>query len=309
MMNFFKVLALLTITTCVCVALYWYSVDNIIMRQPAKVSMTRVLEGQGETFAQHESSRGAAGLSQAPAPACSALFTITQVPRHKMLQHYISNLRRWFNRATDQDDGRHLTPAVADTTSVPHLTKSEHVVTATPAGEEAQAAVTGVREVLQGRQSSAGVSSRHYRKLGRLLPKLITFTKYLNNSNNNSSNNYSNNNNNSQAQIKARAEERNISRTGEDNMDDKVWALLAGESRVGVSKGVLPYVPCLIAPYSDPGTFAACVSKRLAKKPSLWIHFLGDSKMRHVFGRFLDRTDGQLHYIINYDVSHFFVDY
>ncbi|XP_050690754.1 uncharacterized protein LOC126982606 [Eriocheir sinensis] len=69
-------------------------------------------------------------------------------------------------------------------------------------------------------------------------------------------------------------------------------------TRIGAAGGLLPYVPCQIATYADPASATACFRERLRMNDSLWIFFMGDSKIRYLFYEFLARTDYELHYLV-----------
>ncbi|KAK8406009.1 hypothetical protein O3P69_007019 [Scylla paramamosain] len=69
-------------------------------------------------------------------------------------------------------------------------------------------------------------------------------------------------------------------------------------TRIGAAGGLLPYVPCEIATYADPASVAACFRARLAHQDTLWIFFMGDSKVRFLFYEFLARSDDELHYLV-----------
>ncbi|XP_050690756.1 uncharacterized protein LOC126982608 [Eriocheir sinensis] len=71
-------------------------------------------------------------------------------------------------------------------------------------------------------------------------------------------------------------------------------------TRIGAAGGLLPYVPCLIATYADPASATACFRERLRKDDSLWIFFMGDSKIRFLFYEFLARTNDELHYSVKF---------
>ncbi|KAK8406011.1 hypothetical protein O3P69_007021 [Scylla paramamosain] len=69
-------------------------------------------------------------------------------------------------------------------------------------------------------------------------------------------------------------------------------------TRIGTAGGLLPYVPCEIATYADPASVAACFRARLAHQDTLWIVFMGDSKIRLLFYEFLAKSDDELHYLV-----------
>ncbi|MPD02165.1 hypothetical protein E2C01_097725 [Portunus trituberculatus] len=80
---------------------------------------------------------------------------------------------------------------------------------------------------------------------------------------------------------------------------------LSAISRIGAAGGQLPYVPCKIAAYADSASVAACFRARLAQQDTLWIFFMGDSKVRFLFYEFLARSDDELHYLVKLPVSLF----
>ncbi|XP_045129487.1 uncharacterized protein LOC123515114 isoform X1 [Portunus trituberculatus] len=71
-------------------------------------------------------------------------------------------------------------------------------------------------------------------------------------------------------------------------------------TRIGAAGGLLPYVPCEIATYADPASVAACFRARLAHQDTLWIFFMGDSKIRNLFYEFLYRSEEELQYHIKF---------
>ncbi|XP_050690755.1 uncharacterized protein LOC126982607 [Eriocheir sinensis] len=71
-------------------------------------------------------------------------------------------------------------------------------------------------------------------------------------------------------------------------------------TRIGAAGGLLPYVPCQIATYADPASATACFRERLRKEDSLWIVFMGDSKIRNLFFEFIARIDEGNIYSIKY---------
>ncbi|XP_069194756.1 uncharacterized protein [Procambarus clarkii] len=131
---------------------------------------------------------------------------------------------------------------------------------------EMSEAIRRVRHLLQKRSSPMGATSEDYRRLGELLPALLTIQD--------------NNSTNGQ---------------GGNQTKREPSATLRSTTRLGATGGVLPYVPCTIAPFDDPATVTACLRKRLAKG-ALWIDFFGDSKLRVLFYEFLRRTDSEYHY-------------
>ncbi|KAK8406014.1 hypothetical protein O3P69_007024 [Scylla paramamosain] len=71
-------------------------------------------------------------------------------------------------------------------------------------------------------------------------------------------------------------------------------------TRIGAAGGLLPYVPCEIATYADPASVAACFRARLAHQDTLWIFFMGDSKIRNLFYEFLYKSEEELQYQIKF---------
>ncbi|XP_047480610.1 uncharacterized protein LOC125033271 [Penaeus chinensis] len=53
--------------------------------------------------------------------------------------------------------------------------------------------------------------------------------------------------------------------------------------------GKYPFIPCTLRHY-DAISFGTCLSRRLREKPSLDLFFIGDSKIRNIFGSFLNTT-------------------
>ncbi|XP_042209616.1 uncharacterized protein LOC121857620 [Homarus americanus] len=131
------------------------------------------------------------------------------------------------------------------------------------------AAVKGVRHLLQKRSSSSGASTEDYRSLAELLPTLLTFQHHTNKS------------------------------QEDDHGKEGQTPILRLNSRIDANGGVLPYVPCAIVPFDHPHSVTACFAHRLKNKNSLWIAFLGDSKIRALFYEFLQRTDSEYRYLIH----------
>lgn len=128
-----------------------------------------------------------------------------------------------------------------------------------------------VRQLLQKRSSTSGASTADYVSLAALLPTLSSL--------------------------------QNFSRDSEDRIQRKRRKI---PSRIGALGGMLPYVPCTIAPYDHPAPVAACFRQRLTQKDSLWIEFMGDSKVRELFYEFLHRSDEEYHYMLKLTVGYFF---
>lgn len=129
-----------------------------------------------------------------------------------------------------------------------------------------------VQHLLRQRSSPSGPSTDDYRQLAAFLPTLLSFQDNDNNT--------------------------------EDNQENgRPTPILRGTSRISGS-GVLPYVPCAIAPFQDPASVTACFRERLARNDSLWIFFLGDSKIRNLFYAFLHRSDNEYHYTVKLKVGH-----
>ncbi|XP_042215972.1 uncharacterized protein LOC121862088 [Homarus americanus] len=124
--------------------------------------------------------------------------------------------------------------------------------------------VLRVRLLLKKRSSSSGATTEDYRKLAELLPSLLSFSE----------------------DHAAREEEAGANRIPK----------LVSTSRITATGGVLPYVPCAIASYHDPASITTCFRKRLSISDSLWLFFLGDSKIRNIFYEFLRRTDQDYYY-------------
>ncbi|XP_069974694.1 uncharacterized protein [Penaeus vannamei] len=136
--------------------------------------------------------------------------------------------------------------------------------------EEIAAAAREVRQLVHKRESSSGPDTDDYGVLGALLPKLVSFAH-------------------------PEGEEEAPAGTKQAQARPHV----RGRSRIDAGGGVLPFVPCVIAPYDQPASFAACVRRRLERKGSFWIYFMGDSKIRNVFMHLLKRTDEIFRYKID----------
>ncbi|XP_037800238.1 uncharacterized protein LOC119595137 [Penaeus monodon] len=163
---------------------------------------------------------------------------------------------------------------------VPSKNVFRHVATSETPGAKSRAAVTygeeeiaaaarGVRHLVHKRASSSGPDTADYRVLGALLPNLVSFEH-----------------------LKGEDEAPAGTKQGQPRPH------VRGGSRIDAGGGVLPFVPCVIAPYDQPASFATCVRRRLEEKGSFWIYFMGDSKIRHVFLHLLDRTDKIFRYRI-----------
>ncbi|XP_042878229.1 uncharacterized protein LOC122257190 [Penaeus japonicus] len=138
---------------------------------------------------------------------------------------------------------------------------------ATYGEEELASAAKEVQQLVHRRASSSGPDTDDYRVLGSLLARLVSFDRH-------------------------EGEEEAPSEAKEPRPH------IRGGSRIAAGGSVLPFVPCVIAPYDQPASFAACVRRRLEKKGSFWIYFMGDSKIREVFMELLKRTDQELNYRI-----------
>lgn len=66
-------------------------------------------------------------------------------------------------------------------------------------------------------------------------------------------------------------------------------------------KGKYPLIPCTLHHY-DAISFNTCLSRRLREKPFLDLFFIGDSKIRNIFGSFLNTTRA-MEYNISFMVS------
>ncbi|XP_050690423.1 uncharacterized protein LOC126982419 [Eriocheir sinensis] len=131
------------------------------------------------------------------------------------------------------------------------------------------AATAGVvRQLLLKRDSPSGASTADYSPLAALLPSVLA----------------------RQA-------------GGEGSAPTVTTAKTKTTTRIDAAGGLLPYVPCQIATYADPASATACFRERLRKDDSLWIFFMGDSKIRYLFYEFLARTDDELHYLVKLPVS------
>ncbi|XP_071547295.1 uncharacterized protein [Panulirus ornatus] len=216
-----------------------------------------------------------AGVNQDKGDMCSALFTVTDTPVDRMLHRYIYNLRDAASYRTNGTDWSN-DDWMMGSSVVPNSQDSRAFA----------AAIKGVREVRLKRISPTGVSTDDYQTLSRLLPQLVFYDKISKNCEENTT--------------KGRRGEEIIGRMVEEDNQKNGCLLVRGSSILGVTKGVLPYVPCLIASYDQRHTFSTCVRKRIEKKQSLWIHFLGDSKIRNIFQAFLNRTDSEYQYMIMY---------
>ncbi|XP_042235659.1 uncharacterized protein LOC121875264 [Homarus americanus] len=140
-----------------------------------------------------------------------------------------------------------------------------------PRGDQhLSAAVKGVRHLLQKRSSSSGASTEDYRSLAALLPTLLTFQHHTNKS------------------------------QEDDHRKEGQTPILRHTSRIDANGGVLPYVPCAIVPFDHPPSVTACFAYRLLNNNSLWIAFMGDSKVRELFYEFLMRTDSEYYYMIHF---------
>ncbi|XP_050690424.1 uncharacterized protein LOC126982420 [Eriocheir sinensis] len=127
------------------------------------------------------------------------------------------------------------------------------------------AAAGAVRQLLVKRNSPSGASTADYSPLAALLPSVL-----------------------------ARQE-------GGEGSAPTITTTIT--TRIGAAGGLLPYVPCQIATYADPASATACFRERLRKDDSLWIFFMGDSKIRNLFVAFIALIDKELQFIIKFPVS------
>ncbi|KAG7167910.1 hypothetical protein Hamer_G026183, partial [Homarus americanus] len=85
----------------------------------------------------------------------------------------------------------------------------------------------------------------------------------------------------------------------DDHRKEGQTPILRHTSRIDANGGVLPYVPCAIVPFNHPPSVTACFAHRLNNNNSLWIAFMGDSKIRALFYEFLQRTDSECRFLIH----------
>ncbi|XP_050690425.1 uncharacterized protein LOC126982422 [Eriocheir sinensis] len=134
-----------------------------------------------------------------------------------------------------------------------------------PGSGSFSAAAGAVRQLLLKRNSPSGASTADYSPLAALLPSVLA------------------------------------RQAGGEGSAPKLTTTTT--TRIDAAGGLLPYVPCQIATYADPASATACFRERLRKDDSLWIFFMGDSKIRNLFYEFLSRTDDELHYMLKLPVS------
>ncbi|XP_045139226.1 uncharacterized protein LOC123520733 [Portunus trituberculatus] len=142
-----------------------------------------------------------------------------------------------------------------------------------------------VQKIVKNRQSF-GIISSDYESLARLLPRLL----------------FSGNASKLEEEI-TRQIVKDGKETSQYQKNIKIKnppPFLLGRSRIEAAGGVLPYVPCLIASYSNPTNFYTCAKKRLQNGSPLWMYFMGDSKIRDLFDEFLTLTEPACNYTVSY---------
>ncbi|KAK7070026.1 hypothetical protein SK128_002975, partial [Halocaridina rubra] len=72
-------------------------------------------------------------------------------------------------------------------------------------------------------------------------------------------------------------------------------------SRIDHAERSLPYVNCKIESYKERIKYSSCIRKRIETQGSLWIHFMGDSKIRELLYQFLRQTDEEYDYMIKHE--------
>ncbi|MPC27109.1 hypothetical protein E2C01_020269 [Portunus trituberculatus] len=145
-----------------------------------------------------------------------------------------------------------------------------------------------VQKIVKNRQSF-GIISSDYETLARLLPRLL----------------FSGNASKLEEEI-TRQIVKDGKETSQYQKNIKIKnppPFLLGRSRIEAAGGVLPYVPCLIASYSNPTNFYTCAKKRLQNGSPLWMYFMGDSKIRDLFDEFLTLTEPACNYTVSYWLS------
>ncbi|KAK7072653.1 hypothetical protein SK128_006377 [Halocaridina rubra] len=91
---------------------------------------------------------------------------------------------------------------------------------------------------------------------------------------------------------------------GETGRSKDLSPFLTGYSRITAAGGMLPFIPCAIAPYNDVDlTVKTCIRKRIRKSGQFWIQFTGDSKIRYLFEQFLNRLNNHYNFTVAYGVS------
>nr|XP_045598216.1 uncharacterized protein LOC123758074 [Procambarus clarkii] len=201
--------------------------------------------------------RRATGGSALPGHAsCRSLFTITRAPDNDTMAAAHSLQHSGQNTHDNETSKSYTWRPPHSHTNLWHVHMSE--------------AIRRVQDLLQKRSTPSGASSEDYRRLGKLLPTLLSFQGNIN--------------------------------TGHDhNQREKIEKVnLRFYSRISATGGVLPHVPCAIAPFDDPATVTACLRERLDRKDSLWIAFYGDSKVRELFYELLLKTNGEYNFTIHF---------
>ncbi|XP_066984754.1 LOW QUALITY PROTEIN: uncharacterized protein [Macrobrachium rosenbergii] len=92
-------------------------------------------------------------------------------------------------------------------------------------------------------------------------------------------------------------ERQNHSRDEPKHKTDQGTTYVKQRTSSRIVEGILPFVPCSIRDYEDKRHVFTCFQKRLDVKGSLSIHFLGDSKIRHLLHQFLEETDDVFHFV------------
>nr|XP_053640469.1 uncharacterized protein LOC128694387 [Cherax quadricarinatus] len=278
----------LLVSLCCFLTVFWYflHISNTKYTSTISASVSQVrVSNIRQTSVSGSVSQASVSGSVNQSPACSALFTITDVPGEEIFQQYIRYLTPSLDNMTDSDSwpaqnwlttkhdklDQEDTPAVTD---VRHMLQSRQV---------AAEALAGVTQVLLKRKLSTGVTIEDYNKLSQLLPNLLTFRKTENHRNG-----------------EEQTEEPTVKKVEahKDGEPGNIWSKTMN-NRLGLSRGVLPFVPCVVAPY-DASHAITCINKRLENNNTLRIHFLGDSKIRDVFKALLRRTDSEFRYMIHY---------
>lgn len=129
------------------------------------------------------------------------------------------------------------------------------------------AAAEAVKHLLRKRVSPSGATTADYLKLAALLPSVL------------------------------------VRQTKTGDSAQTATATTTNTTRIGSTDGLLPFVPCRIATYTDTASVTACFKERIRTDSSFWIYFMGDSKIRFLFYEFLAASDGELKYSINLQVG------
>lgn len=182
-------------------------------------------------------------------------------------------------------------PRVINTISLPSsvdLLRAPHLLAPRLGGfqHSPYLASATVHKAVKDRQSFGRISA-NYESLAKLLPKLL----------------FSGNVSKLEEEITRQIVNRNETETSQYHRNIKIKRpppFLLGGSRIEAAGGVLPYVPCLIASYSDPTKFYTCAKRRQQHGLPLWLYFMGDSKIRDLFDEFLTLTDPVCNYTISY---------